>query len=64
MWVDIAFIIFRLIYFIINPEPEHYATADRMFLYFQRHRDLNLQFRDNNKFIIANNASFADNLIN
>jgi Reverse transcriptase (RNA-dependent DNA polymerase) len=60
---DIAFAVSRLSCFLINPGPEHHNAADRVLLYLKRFRNLGLEFGGGNNFIVASDASFADNTI-
>jgi Reverse transcriptase (RNA-dependent DNA polymerase) len=60
---DIAFAVSRLARFMTNPGPIHHAAADRILLYLKRYRDLGLQFGGGDGFLIASDASFADNTI-
>jgi Reverse transcriptase (RNA-dependent DNA polymerase) len=61
--IDIAFAVSRLARFMTNPGPDHHAAADRVLLYLKRHRDLGLQFGGEDNFLVASDASFADNSI-
>ncbi len=58
---DIAFAVSRLARFLTNPGPLHQAAADRTLLYLKRHRDLGLQLGGGDKYLVASDASFADN---
>ena len=60
---DIAFAVSRLSRFMTNPAPEHHAAADRVLLYLKRYRDLGLQFGGGDEFLVASDASFADNTV-
>jgi Reverse transcriptase (RNA-dependent DNA polymerase)/GAG-pre-integrase domain len=60
---DIAFAVSRLSRFMTNPAPEHHAAADRVLLYLKRYRDLGLQFGGGDDFLVASDASFADNTV-
>ena len=62
---DIAFATSRLSRFLMNPGPKHHAATDRVLLYLKRHRDYGLQFGGNkdDTFIVASDASFADNTV-
>ena len=60
---DIAFATSRLSRFLTNPSPQHHAAADRVLLYLKRYRDLGLQLGGGNNFVVASDASFADNSI-
>ena len=53
-WIDIA-------RFLTNPSPEHHAAADRVLHYLYRHRELGLQLVGSDDFLVATDASFADN---
>ena len=46
-----------------NPGPEHHAAADRVFHYLYRHRGLGLQLGGADDFLVATDASFADNTL-
>lgn len=46
-----------------NPSPEHHAAADRVLLYLLRYRDFGLQFGGHDEFLVASDASFADNTV-
>jgi len=59
--VDIAFAVSRLARFLTNPSPEHHAAADRVLHYLYRHRTLGLQLGGADDFLVATDASFADN---
>jgi len=61
--IDIAFAVPRLARFLTNPGPEHHAAADRVLLYLYRHRGLGLQLGGANDFLVATDASFADNTL-
>ena len=58
---DIAFATSRLSRFLTNPSPEHHAAADRVLLYLKGYRDYGLQFGGGDDFVVASDASFADN---
>ena len=58
---DIAFATSRLSRFLTNPSPEHHAAADRVLVYLKRYKDYGLQFGGGDDFVIASDASFADN---
>jgi len=58
---DIAFAVSRLARFLTNPGPLHQAAADRTLLYLKRHRDLGLQLGGGDEYLVASDASFADN---
>jgi Reverse transcriptase (RNA-dependent DNA polymerase) len=60
---DIAFATSRLSRFLTNPSPQHHAAADRVLLYLKRYRNLGLQFGGGDNFVVASDASFADNTI-
>src|SRR5436190_20244651 len=60
---DIVFVISRLARFLTNPGPEHQAAADRTLLYLKRHRDLGLQLSGGDEYVVASDASFADNSV-
>ena len=59
---DIAFAVSRLARFLTNPGPLHQTAADRTLLYLKRHRDLGLQLGGGDEYVVASDASFADNL--
>ena len=61
--VDIAFATSRLARFLTNPGPQHHAAADRVLLYLKRYRNLGLQFGGGDDFVVASDASFADNTV-
>src|SRR6266536_1072920 len=58
---DIAFAVSRLARFLTNPGPLHQTAADRTLLYLKRHRDLGLQLGGGDEYVVASDASFADN---
>jgi hypothetical protein len=60
---DVAFAVSRLARFATNPGPEHHAAADRVLQYLKTHRGLALQFGGSDDFVVASDASFADNSI-
>ena len=59
--VDIAFAVSRLARFLTNPSPEHHAAADCVLHYLYRHWTLRLQLGGTDDFLVATDASFADN---
>ena len=59
--IDIAFAVSRLARFLTNPSPEHHAAADRVLHYLYRHRELGLLLGGSDDFLVATDASFADN---
>ena len=59
--IDIAFAVSRLARFLTNPSPEHHAAADRVLRYLYRYRRLGLQLGGADDFLVATDASFADN---
>jgi uncharacterized protein YacL (UPF0231 family) len=59
--IDIAFAVSRLARFLTNPSPEHHAAADRVLHYPYRYRGLGLQLGGSDDFLVATDASFADN---
>jgi len=61
--IDIAFAVSRLAQFLTNPSPEHHAAADRVLLYLYRYRGLGLQLGGADDFLVATDASFADNTL-
>jgi hypothetical protein len=60
---DVAFAASRLARFNANPGPEHHAAADQVLLYLKNTKSLALQFGGDDTFIVASDASFADNTI-
>lgn len=60
---DIAFAVSRLARFNTNPSEEHHAAADKVIHYLKRTRSLALQLGGGDEFLIASDASFADNSI-
>jgi hypothetical protein len=60
---DVAFAVSRLARFNANPGPEHHGAADQVLLYLRKTRHLALQFGGEDVFIVASDASFADNSI-
>ncbi|KAL6362809.1 hypothetical protein LRP88_04119 [Fusarium phalaenopsidis] len=59
---DVAFAASRLARFNSNPGPEHHQAADRVLLYLKKTKNLALQFGQDDRFLVASDASFADNL--
>jgi hypothetical protein len=59
---DAAFAASRLARFNSNPGPEHHHAADRVLLYLKKTSSLALQFGQDDYFLMASDASFADNL--
>ena len=64
-WIDIAFAASRLACFNINPSQEHYKAADRVLCYLRgtKYHTLQLGGEGEDTFMVASNASFADNSI-
>lgn len=60
---DIAFAVSRLARFNANPSPEHHKAADQVLHYLQNTRKLALQLGGGDDFVVASDASFADNTI-
>lgn len=60
---DVAFAASRLARFNANPGPEHHGAADQVLLYLRKTKHLALQFGGEDVFIVASDASFADNTI-
>jgi len=60
---DIAFAASRLFRFNTNPGPEHHKAADQVLHYLHNTRRLALQLGGEDDFVVASNASFADNSI-
>jgi hypothetical protein len=58
---DVAFAVSRLARFTTNPGPKHQAAADQVLLYLKTTRTLALQFGGEDEFVVASDASFADN---
>lgn len=58
---DTAFAISRLARFNSNPGPEHHRAADRALLYLLKTSSLALQFGQDDHFLVASDASYADN---
>ena len=61
--VDIAFAVSRLTRFLVNPGPDHHKAADRVLHYLYRHRGLSLELGGADHFLVATDASFADNTL-
>ena len=61
--IDIAFAVSRLARFLTNPSPEHHAATDRVLHYLYRYRLLGLQLGRADDFLVATDASFADNTL-
>ena len=59
--IDIAFAVSRLARFLTNPSPEHHVAADKVLRYLYRFRRLGLQLGGADDFLVATDASFADN---
>lgn len=60
---DVAFAAARLARFNANPGPEHHAAADQVLLYLRATKALALQFGGADTFVVASDASFADNTL-
>jgi hypothetical protein len=60
---DIAFAVSRLARFNMNPSDEHHAAADKVIHYLMKTRSLALQLGGGDEFLVASDASFADNSI-
>jgi hypothetical protein len=60
---DIAFAVSRLSRFNNNPGPEHHEAVDRILLYLKNTHGLALQLGGGNGFLVASDASFADNAL-
>ena len=58
---NIVFAVSRLARYLTNPGPLHQAAANRTLLYLRRHRDLGLQLGGGDEYVVASDASFADN---
>jgi hypothetical protein len=58
---DVAFAVSRLSRFTTNPGPKHHEAADQVLLYLKGSRSLALQFGGEDTFVVASDASFADN---
>ena len=58
---DIAFAASRLVRFNTNPGPEHHRAADQVLHYLHNTRNLALQLGGEDDFVVASDASFADN---
>jgi len=61
---DIAFTASRLIKFNNNPSPQHHKAADQILHYLHNTRTLALQLGGADNYVIASDASFADNNLN
>jgi hypothetical protein len=57
---DVAFAVSRLSRFSLNPGPEHHQAADRILRYLTVNRGLALQYGGTEEFVVASDASFAD----
>lgn len=60
---DIAFAVSRLARFNMNPSEEHQAAADKVIYYLKKNRSLALQLGGGDEFLVASDASFADNSV-
>ena len=60
---DIAFATSRLSRFNMNPSAEHHESADQVLDYLKNTRSLALQLGGEDDFIVASDASFADNTL-
>jgi len=58
---DIAFAVSKLGRFSHNPSEKHHDAADRVIHYLCNYRGLGLQYGGSDDFIVASDASFADN---
>jgi hypothetical protein len=58
---DIAFAASRLVRFNTNPGPEHHKAADQVLHYLYNTRKLALRLGGADDFVVASDASFADN---
>ncbi len=58
---DIAFAVSRVARFLINPGPEHHRAADQILLYLLKTKSLALALGGGDTFVVASDASFADN---
>ena len=47
--------------YLTNPGPEYQAAANQTLLYLKRYRDLDLQLGGGDEYLMASDASFADN---
>jgi hypothetical protein len=61
--LDIAFAVSRLSRFIMNPGTKHHEGANQVLHYLKNTRSLALQYRRDDHFQVASDASFADNSI-
>src|SRR5204862_8221358 len=59
----IIFAVSRLARFLPNPSSEHHAAADMVLRYLYRYRRLGLQRGGADNFLVATDASFADNTL-
>ena len=60
---DIAFAASRLVRFNHNPSPQHHKAADQVLHYLHNTRTLALQLGGADDYVVASDASFADNSI-
>jgi hypothetical protein len=60
---DVAFAVSQLSRFITNPRLKHHKGADQVLHYLKNTRSLALQYRGDDHFRVASDASFADNSI-
>ena len=58
---DVAFAASRISRFLMNPSEKHQRAADRVLLYLKRTRGFALEFGGGDDFVVASDASFADN---
>jgi hypothetical protein len=58
---DAAFAVSQLARFNSNPGPDHHRAADRALLYLKKTNTLALQFGQDDQFLMASDASYADN---
>ena len=61
--LNMAFIISRLVRFLINPGSLHYKVTDKVIGYLASIKDLTLYFGGFNDLEMVNNALFADNTL-
>jgi hypothetical protein len=58
---DVAFAVSRLVRFNTNPGPQHHKAADQVLRYLHHTRTLALQLGGGDDYVVASDASFADN---
>ena len=61
---NIIFVILKLLYFLINPNPIYMQMVNKVINYLLGTRILRLKFRGGDKLKIITNASFTDNINN